>query len=83
MILTSLDNIRLAPYIGTTVTTTSEEDTMTTPCLTGACDHSPYDSECADPAYVEQPCCGMKVHVGDFMSDDETQHVDCPLFPDE
>ena len=28
--LTSVDNIRLDPYIGTTVTTTSEEDTMTT-----------------------------------------------------
>ena len=56
---------------------------MTSPCLTGACDHAPYDRECADPDYIEQPCCGMKVHVDEFMSDDETQHVDCPLFPDE
>tara|TARA_Y100000114_G_C11632182_1_gene264974 strand:- start:51 stop:203 length:153 start_codon:yes stop_codon:yes gene_type:complete len=36
-----------------------------------------------DPDYVEQPCCGMKVHVDDLGSGDETQHVDCPLFPDE
>ena len=56
---------------------------MTTPCLTGACDHSPYDRECADPDYVEQPCCGLKVHVDDLGSGDETQHVACPLVPDE
>jgi len=56
---------------------------MASPCLTGACDHSPYDRECADPDYVEQPCCGMKVHVDDLGSGDELQHGDCPLFPDE
>lgn len=55
---------------------------MTSACLAGACDHSPYNRECADPDYADQPCCGYRVHVNDLGSDDIELHDDCPLFRD-
>lgn len=54
---------------------------MTDPCLTGGCDHSPYDPECADLDYQPQPCCKLIVHVDHFRSDDPEDHnSDCLSF---
>ena len=57
---------------------------MSNPCLTGDCDHSPYDPECADPDYQPQPCCKLIVHVDEIGSDDPDYHdSDCWSFDDD